>query len=139
MDGNVHTFKEHLVAKGFTQTYEEDYGKTFSPIVDIRAIRILLAIVAFYDYKFWQMDVNTSFLNGYLSKDVYIVQSEGFVDPKHPNKVCKLQRFIYGLKQASKSYNKRFDEEIKKIGFTQNPDEPCVYLKASGSNVAFLV
>ncbi|GJR50107.1 retrovirus-related pol polyprotein from transposon TNT 1-94 [Tanacetum coccineum] len=58
---------------------------------------------------------------------------------KHPNKVCKLQRSIYGLKQASRSWNKRFDEEIKKIGFTQNPDEPCVYLKASGSNVAFLV
>ncbi|GJZ31777.1 retrotransposon protein, putative, ty1-copia subclass, partial [Tanacetum coccineum] len=63
----------------------------------------------------------------------------GFVDPKHPNKVCKLQRSIYGLKQASRSWNKRFDVEIKKIGFTQNPNEPCVYLKASGSNVAFLI
>ncbi|GJT53727.1 retrotransposon protein, putative, ty1-copia subclass [Tanacetum coccineum] len=104
---------------------------------DIRAIRILLAIVAFYDYEIWQMDVKTSFLNGHLSEDVYMVQPEGFVDPKHPNKVCKLQRSIYGLKQASRSWNKRFDEEIKKIGFTQNPNEPCVYLKASGSNVAF--
>ncbi|GKA85266.1 retrotransposon protein, putative, ty1-copia subclass [Tanacetum coccineum] len=68
-----------------------------------------------------------------------MVQPEGFVVPKHPNKVCKLQRSIHGLKQASRSLNKRFDDEIKKIGFTQNPDEPCVYLKASGSNVAFLV
>ncbi|GJW50539.1 retrovirus-related pol polyprotein from transposon TNT 1-94 [Tanacetum coccineum] len=47
--------------------------------------------------------------------------------------------FYYGLKQASRSWNKRFDVEIKKIGFTQNPDEPCLYLKASGSSVAFLV
>ncbi|GKF47470.1 retrotransposon protein, putative, ty1-copia subclass [Tanacetum coccineum] len=85
------------------------------------------------------MDVKTAFLNGHLSEDVYMVQPEGFVDPKHPKKVCKLQRSIYGLKQASRSWNKRFDEEIKKVGFTQNPDEPCVYLKASGSNVAFLV
>ncbi|GKB63977.1 retrotransposon protein, putative, ty1-copia subclass [Tanacetum coccineum] len=68
-----------------------------------------------------------------------MVQPEGFVDPKHPNKVCKLQRSIYGLEQASRSWNKRFDVEIKKIGFTQNLDEPCVYLKASGSNVAFLI
>ncbi|GJV09131.1 retrotransposon protein, putative, ty1-copia subclass [Tanacetum coccineum] len=68
-----------------------------------------------------------------------MVQPEGFVDPNHPNKVCKIQRSIYGLKKASRSWNKRFDEEIKKIGFTQNPDEPSVYLKASGSNVAFLV
>ncbi|GJW02769.1 retrotransposon protein, putative, ty1-copia subclass [Tanacetum coccineum] len=58
---------------------------------------------------------------------------------KHPNKVCKLQRSIYGLKQASRSWNKRFDVEIKKISFTQNLDEPCVYLKASRSNVTFLI
>nr|GEZ30802.1 reverse transcriptase [Tanacetum cinerariifolium] len=68
-----------------------------------------------------------------------LVAGKRFVDPKHPNKVCKLQRSIYGLKQASRSWNKRFDEEIKKTGFTHNPNEPCVYLKASGSNVAFLV
>ncbi|GJV02549.1 retrotransposon protein, putative, ty1-copia subclass [Tanacetum coccineum] len=54
-------------------------------------------------------------------------------------KVCKLQRSIYGLKQASRSWNKRFDEEIKKFGFHQNLDEPCVYQKASGSNVIFLI
>ncbi|GKD58791.1 retrotransposon protein, putative, ty1-copia subclass, partial [Tanacetum coccineum] len=54
-------------------------------------------------------------------------------------KVCKLQRSIYGVKQASKSWNKRFDEEIKKFGFAQNLDESCVYQKASGSNVTFLI
>ncbi|GJY00351.1 retrotransposon protein, putative, ty1-copia subclass [Tanacetum coccineum] len=84
-------------------------------------------------------DVKTAFLNGHLSEDVYMVQPEGFVDPKHPNKVCKLQRSIYGLKQTSRSWNKRFDVKIKKIGFTQNPDEPCVYLKASRSNIVFLI
>nr|GEV24199.1 retrotransposon protein, putative, Ty1-copia subclass [Tanacetum cinerariifolium] len=98
-----------------------------------------LTIVAFYDYEIWQMDVKTAFLNGHLSEDVYMVQPKGFVYPKHPNKVCKLQCSIYGMKQASRSWNKRFDEEIKKIGFTQTPDEPCVYLKTSGSNVAFIV
>ncbi|GJW94940.1 retrotransposon protein, putative, ty1-copia subclass [Tanacetum coccineum] len=115
-----------------------NYGETFSPIADIRVIRILLAIAMFYDNEIWKMDVKTAFLNGHLSKDVYMVQPEGFVDPKHPNKVCKLQLSIYGLKQASKSWNKRFDIEIKKIGFTQNPNEPCVCLKASGSSVAFI-
>ncbi|GKE14443.1 retrotransposon protein, putative, ty1-copia subclass [Tanacetum coccineum] len=80
-----------------------------------------------------------TFLNGYLDEDIYMVQPEGFIDPKHPRKVCKLQRSIYGLKQASRSWNKRFDEEIKKFGLDQNLDEPCVYQKASGSNATFLI
>ncbi|GJU55150.1 retrotransposon protein, putative, ty1-copia subclass [Tanacetum coccineum] len=139
MDGNVHIYKARLVAKGYTQTYMVDYEETFSPVADIRAIRILISIAAFYDYEIWQMDVKTAFLNGYLDEDIYMVQPEGFVDPKHPRKVCKLQRSIYGLKQASRSWNKRFDEEIKRFGFDQNLDEPCVYQKASGSNVTFLI
>ncbi|GJW03238.1 retrotransposon protein, putative, ty1-copia subclass [Tanacetum coccineum] len=85
------------------------------------------------------MDVKAAFLNSHLSEDIYMVQPERFVDPKHPNKVSKLQRSIYGLKQASRSWNKSFNVEIKKIGFTQNSDEPCVYLRASESNVAFLI
>ncbi|GJR74073.1 retrotransposon protein, putative, ty1-copia subclass [Tanacetum coccineum] len=139
MDGAVHTFKSRLVAKGFTQTYGVDYEETFSPVADIRAIRILIAIAAFYDYEIWQMDVKTAFLNGHLSEEVYMTQPEGFVNPKYPNHVCKLKRSIYGLKQASRQWNKRFDDEIKKFGFTQNRDEPCVYQKASGSYVTFLI
>ncbi|GJR93973.1 retrotransposon protein, putative, ty1-copia subclass [Tanacetum coccineum] len=68
-----------------------------------------------------------------------ITQEARFVNPKHPNQVCKLKRSIYGLKQASRQWNKLFDDEIKKFGFSQNRDEPCVYMKASGSNVTFLI
>ena len=67
----------------------------------LKSITILLVIVAYYDYKIWQMDVKTTFLNGHLLEDVYKTQPKGFVDPKYPNRVCKLQRSIYGLKQAS--------------------------------------
>ncbi|GJU19966.1 retrotransposon protein, putative, ty1-copia subclass [Tanacetum coccineum] len=98
MDGNVHTYKARLVAKGFTQTYGVDYEETFSPVADIRAIRILIAIAAFYDYEI-------------CFKDPFMVLSK----------------------------NKRFVEEIKKFGFAQNLDEPCVYQKASGSKVIFLI
>nr|GEU72691.1 retrotransposon protein, putative, Ty1-copia subclass [Tanacetum cinerariifolium] len=139
IDGIVHTYKARLVSKGYTQFYEVDYEETFSPIADIRAIRILISIAAFYDYEIWKMDVKTAFLNGYLDEYIYMVQAEGFVDSNHPRKVCKLQRSIYSLKQASRSWNKRFDEDIKKFGFAQNLDEPCVYQKASGSNVTFLI
>ncbi|GKB98534.1 retrotransposon protein, putative, ty1-copia subclass [Tanacetum coccineum] len=116
MDGAVHTYKARLLAKGFTQSYGVDYEETFSLIVYIRAIRILIAIAVFYDYEIWQMDIRTAFLNGHLSEEVYMVQPE-----------------------ASRQLNKRFDDEIKKFGFTQNCDEPYVYMKASGSNVTFLI
>ncbi|GJY85936.1 retrovirus-related pol polyprotein from transposon TNT 1-94 [Tanacetum coccineum] len=105
-----------LIAKGYTQLYGVDYEETFSPVADIRDIRILISIAAFYNYEIWKMDVKTAFLNGYLDEDIYMVQLEGFIDPNFPRKVCKLQRSIYGLKQASRSWNKRFDEEIKRDG-----------------------
>ena len=69
----------------------------------LKFIRILLSIAAYYDYEIWKMDVKIVFLNGNLLEEVYMTQPEGFVDPKYPNRVCKLQRFIYELKQASRS------------------------------------
>ncbi|GKA04310.1 retrotransposon protein, putative, ty1-copia subclass [Tanacetum coccineum] len=105
MDGIVHTYKARFVAKDYTQLYGVDYEETFSPVADIRAVRILISIAAFYYYEIWQMDVKTAFLNGYLDEDIYMV----------------------------------FDEKIKKFGFDQNLNEPCVYQKASGSNVTFLI
>ncbi|KAK8708424.1 hypothetical protein V6N13_059466 [Hibiscus sabdariffa] len=111
MDGNVQTYKERLVAK----------------------------VAAFHDYEIWQMDVKTAFLNGKLEEDVYMTQPEGFITPENAGKVCKLQRSIYGLKQASRSWNLRFNEAIQEFGFIRNEDEPCVYKKFSGSIISFLI
>nr|GEV30559.1 hypothetical protein [Tanacetum cinerariifolium] len=69
MDGNVHIYKARLVVKGYTQTPEIDYEETFSPIADIRAIGILIAIAAYYDYEIWKMDIKTVFLNRYLNEE----------------------------------------------------------------------
>ena len=80
----------------------------------------MLAIAAFYDYEIWKMDVKTAFLDEFLEEEVYMMQTEGFVNPKGANKVCKLQRSIYGPVQASWSWNKRFDSVIKAFGFVQS-------------------
>nr|GEY09552.1 retrotransposon protein, putative, Ty1-copia subclass [Tanacetum cinerariifolium] len=74
MDGNVHTFKARLVVNGYTQTYGIEYKETFSPVADIRAIRILVAIIVCYDYEIWQMYVKSVFLNGYLNEDIYVMR-----------------------------------------------------------------
>ena len=67
------------------------------------------------------------------------MQPEGFVDPTNARKICKLQKSIYGLKQASRSWNIYFDEVVKGFGFIKNKEEACVYKKKSGSSVAFLI
>ena len=58
----------------------------------------MLAVDAFYEI--WQMDVKTAFLNGFLKEELYMMQQEGFVNPKGANKICKLQQSIYGLVQV---------------------------------------
>jgi hypothetical protein len=65
--------------KGYRQTHGIDYDETFSLVVILKSIRILLAIAAYYDYEIWQMDVKTVFLNGNLLEDMYMTQPEGLL------------------------------------------------------------
>ena len=135
----METFKVRLVAKGYTQKEGFDYEETFSPVVMIKSIRILLFIVAHMDYEIWQMDVKTAFLNRSLKETIYMVQPKGFITKGQEKKVCKLQKSIYGLKQASRSWNIKFDQSVKSFGFVQSPDNPCVYKKCSDNVVVFLL
>ena len=80
----------------------------------------------------------TTFLNGF-KEELYMIQPEGFVNPKGANKMCKLQQSIYGLVQASQSWNIRFDGVIKVFGFIQSLLETCIYNKVSGSATTFLI
>ena len=97
----------------------------------------MLAIAAFYEI--WQMDIKPAFLNGFLKEELYMIQPEGFVNPKGASKMCKLQRSIYGLVQASRSCNIRFGELIRAYSFIQTCGEACIYKKVSGSTTAFLI
>ena len=82
--------KLDLSQKCFRQVQGVDYNETLSPVAMLKSVRIMLAIAAYYDYEIWQMDVKTAFLNGFLKEELYMMQPEGFVDPKGANKVCKL-------------------------------------------------
>ncbi|KAL0291283.1 UNVERIFIED_CONTAM: Copia protein [Sesamum radiatum] len=100
-NGEVTAFKARLVAKGYTQRPGVDFEETYSPVAMAKPIRILLAIAAWYDYEIWQMDVKTAFLNGFVEEEIFMDQPEGFTVVGKEQKVCHLQRSIYGLKQAS--------------------------------------
>ena len=105
----------------------------------LKSIRIMLAIAVYHDYEIWQMDVKTTFLNKNLEEEVYMTQSKRFVSSGRANQACKLNRSIYRLKQASRSWNIHFDETVKSFGFIKNMDKSCVYKKISGSAIVFLI
>ena len=103
----------------------------------LKSVCIMLAIAAFYEI--WQMDNKTAFVNGFIKEELYMMQPKGFVNPKGAKKMCKLRRSIYGLVQASRSWNTRFDNVIKAYGFVQTFGEACIYKKVSGSTTTFLI
>ena len=79
---------------------EVDFDETFVLVARLESIRILLAITSHLNFKLYQMDVKSAFLNGMLQEEVYVEQLKGFVDPHRPNDVYKLKRALYDLKQA---------------------------------------
>ena len=81
----------------------------------------------------------TTFLIGFIKEELYMMQQEGFVNPKGAKKICKLQRSIYGLVQASRSWNIHFDKLIKEYSFIQTCGEACIYKKVRGSTTTFLI
>ena len=86
------------MAKGYPKKEGIDYEETFSPIAMLKSIRILLSIAAYYDYEIWQIDVKTTFLNGNLEEEIYMMQPEGFIAKNQEHMVYKLKKSIYELK-----------------------------------------
>jgi len=137
--GNIERYKARLVAKGFTQREGIDYTETFSPVSKKDSFRVIMALVAHFNFELHQMDVKTAFLNGSLEEEVYMKQPEGFYSSEGENLVCKLNKSIYGLKQASRQWYLKFHEVITSFGFEENIMDQCIYQKVSGSHICFLV
>ncbi|GJV87440.1 retrovirus-related pol polyprotein from transposon TNT 1-94 [Tanacetum coccineum] len=102
--GIVSRNKARLVARGYNQQEGIDYDETYAPVARLESIRILLAIACANDFKLYQMDVKSAFLNGFINEEVYVAQRPGFIDFQKQNYVYKLKKALYGLKQAPKAW-----------------------------------
>nr|GEU31307.1 copia protein [Tanacetum cinerariifolium] len=102
-NGVVSTNKARLVAQGYNQQEGINYDETYAPVARLESIRILLAYVCELDFKLFQMDVKSAFLNGFINEEVYVAQPLGFIDFANPDHVYILKKALYGLKQAPKA------------------------------------
>ncbi|KAK1627446.1 hypothetical protein QYE76_001761 [Lolium multiflorum] len=102
--GNVVRNKARLVAQGFSQVEGIDFGETYALVARLESIRILLAYASHHNFKLQQMDVKSAFLNGPLHEEVYVKQPPGFKDLNFPNHVYKLDKALYGLKEAPRAW-----------------------------------
>ena len=125
------------MVKGYSQREGIDFKETFSLVSTKDSFRVIMAIVAHFDLELHQMDVKTTFLNGDLDEEVYMEQPTGFVEVGKEDLVCKLNKSIYGLKQASRQWYLKFDRIITQNGFKENTVDRCIYLRVSGSSYIF--
>jgi len=139
-DGSIDRYKARWVAKGFTQRFGVDYDETFAPVVRLENLRFLLAMANAMNLDIHQLDVNSAFLLAELDDDevIYITQPEGFVDPKHPNWVCRLIKSLYGLKQAPRKWHTTISHHLFKNGFKPTDADECVYVKTFGQQIVFI-
>ena len=129
-NGEITRNKARLVCKGYAQEEGLDYGETFAPVARMEGVRTLLAYASYKGFKVYQMDVKSTFLNGIFEEEVYIEQPEGFVDENNKDKVCKLHKSLYRLKQAPRVWYERLHKYLMQIGFERTDDNSNMSIKS---------
>ncbi|CAA0825713.1 cysteine-rich RLK (RECEPTOR-like protein kinase) 8 [Striga hermonthica] len=138
-DGSIQKHKARLVAKGYSQLPGIDYNETFAPVARLDTIRALIALAAQKKWRIYQLDVKSTFLNGYLEEEIYVEQPQGFVTEGQENKVLKLKEALYGLKQAPRAWYNRIDDYFTSHGFKRSEIEPTLYIKTQGNDNKLIV
>ncbi|KFM72654.1 Retrovirus-related Pol polyprotein from transposon TNT 1-94, partial [Stegodyphus mimosarum] len=115
--GNRVKFKARLVTKGYLQIPGVDFQDTFSAVIKLKSIRLLLAVAAEKNLEVHQMDVTAAYLNGILKEDIYMAQPEGCIEKGKEHLVCHLKKSIYGLRQSG----------LIQYGLKRSSAEPCIY------------
>ena len=131
--------KARLVAQGFSQKFGLDYDEVFAPVVRASTFQTLLAIAGKEKLKVHHYGVKPAFLNGDLKETVLMKQPEGFKVQGKEHLVCKLNKSIYGLKQAAKSWNDKLNSTLLSLGFTQAKADTCLFFKNTQKGKIYLI
>ena len=146
--------KGRSVVRGFEQVQGVDYGETFAPVVKYTSVRVMCADVAEDDLEFHQMDAKTAFLNGKIEEEIFVEIPEGVeieesdIAELHLDKddgtqeldlVCKLEKSMYGTKQAPRCWNKKINSVLSdQLGFKRSDGDPCLYVRHNDEGVMMI-
>ncbi|UYV83036.1 hypothetical protein LAZ67_22001876 [Cordylochernes scorpioides] len=119
------TYKARLVAMGYNQIPGRDYNESFSPVIKNATLRTILSMAATKDSVIKLFDVKAAYLNGNIENTIFIEQPAGFVQDR--NKVCKLNKSIYGLPQSGRSWYEKFSQVLHDCGLEKLKSDPCVF------------
>lgn len=139
VDGHIARYKARLVAKGYSQKFGSDYDEVFAPVVRQVTFRTLLAVAAKRNMNVKHIDVKTAFLYGELEETIYMEQPPGFEDQSQGEKVCKLKKSLYGLKQAARVWNETVKRALTEYGYTQSTIDPCLFYKKTNGKWCYVL
>ncbi|GJT94728.1 retrovirus-related pol polyprotein from transposon TNT 1-94 [Tanacetum coccineum] len=134
-NGIVSQNKARLVAQGYNQQEGIDYDETYALVAKLESIRILIAYACVLDFKLFQMDVKSAFLNGFINEEVYVAQPLRFIDFEKPDHVYKLKKALYGLKQAPKAWYDRLKAFLIKHEYKIGMVDNTLFTKKKSSNL----
>ena len=123
----AHKYKSQLVAKVFLQEGGIDYHETFSSVIKVTTIRILLALLVSQSWHIQQLDISNAFLHGDLQEIIYMDQPPGFQDAQYPHHVCQLRKSLYGLKQAPWEWFQKLTSRLLQLGFQGSKTDTSLY------------
>jgi hypothetical protein len=126
--------KARLVAQGFSQVEGLDFGETFALVAHLEAIRILLAFAAFKGFKLYQMNTKSTFLNGVIQEEIYVRQPPDFENLKYPNRVYKLSKTLYELKQAPQTWYVRLKTFLLDHGYVMGSIDKTLFTLKYGND-----
>ena len=137
-DNEIKKFKARYVARGFSQISGVNYFETFAPTARLTSVRVLMQLSVQHDLFIHQLDVKTAYLNAPIDCNIYVKQPEGFEIPGD-NKVCHLNKSLYGLKQSGRNWNNLLHNFLFENDYIRSNVDHCLYIKKYSNAVTYVL